>query len=153
MIFQTFKKKINDSKGAVAFIESSIIISFILSSIILLLIISVFTSQLILKKEISFDNAFLAMYKENTAIDQQRLSQLGIKDKVHMEKVDGYLATKVIVYEKDKVSLELKRIDTPDFIRKTDFLEDLIKETKMKRYTQGLEQRLTKIQGLFKDWK
>ncbi|NLY20079.1 MAG: hypothetical protein GXZ08_02165 [Tissierellia bacterium] len=114
VMLKDFKTVIKSEKGAVEFIETSIVFSIIFFLISMLLIITLFTINKITYKEQNYMQSLDILNNQET--DNSRI----VKSK-------GLIFTKASLKDDSKTVVE-KRINTHEFLRKIDLSKDIVNE-------------------------
>lgn len=114
VMLKDFKTVIKSEKGAVEFIETSIVFSIIFFLFSMLLIITLFTINKITYKEQNYMQSLDILNNQET--DNSRI----VKSK-------GLIFTKASLKDDSKTVVE-KRINTHEFLRKIDLSKDIVNE-------------------------
>lgn len=149
-----FKHKIFAQKGAVEFIESSVVFAFIMISITILLLISLITVRKTVSREIYFDEAIKKIYSQGDVNLQNRIRNINNDNnlKTNLTVEEGIIFKKVLIND----SQVLKRIDFGPFVRKIDIAKDLtdsiktleIKDKSLNSILDSYRRAIDKIRGI-----
>lgn len=127
MTYLTFKKKIRSEKGAVEFIESSLVLSVILLMISLLILITLMTIVAIRDGEISYGKSLDLIYHENIP-SFNSLSDSNTSNSYKFNKSKNIFATKVNFTNNENLEHKISRVDTEGLLRKVDFVNEVAEE-------------------------
>lgn len=128
MILKTFKK-LKAEKGAVEFVESTIVFSILMFMISLLIIITIITIKQIVKKEILYAESMDVLYENKNDNVNSRLSDLSLKENFEVKKNEGFINNSVDAFEDSSVIININRFDTLGIIRKVDFINYVYNES------------------------
>lgn len=131
MIFQTFRKKLLDEKASVEFIESVVVLSVILLMISLLIIISLMTIYTIRDGEIAYSKSLDYIYDEQLP-NFSSLSKSDMAASYKFVKSNHIFSQKVKLKKNQSTQNHISRVNTEDFLRKVDFVNEVIEKVEQK---------------------
>jgi len=156
MILRIFRRLKSD-KGAVEFIESTIVFSILMFMISLLIIITLITIKQVMKKEILYNESLSCMYEKGHDDINSRLRKLAFKEDYSIKKDGGFIASTVKASEDSNVIININRFDTLGLIRKVDFIKYLYEDNSsnptlnsIKSHIQSYLDAINKFKGLIK---
>lgn len=126
MILTHFRKIIEDQKGSVEFIESTVVFSLLFFMTTVLISLTLITMNKIIFKETIFSESFDVFYDKRKNIDVFSIG--GDYKDIETHRKSGIIFDSLLINDSVGEINTFKRIHTTGFLRKLDLSKDIIDE-------------------------